>query len=67
MADAIELTSAQQFELERMRRAIDSTTDVHALQGLCKQLLQAWLTQRAATSWAIRQSLPQPPLGTTGG
>jgi hypothetical protein len=29
----------QKFELEKMGRVIDSTTDLKALQGLCKQLL----------------------------
>lgn len=63
----MELTPAQAFELERMSRAIDATHDVHALQGLCKQLLQAWHTQRAATLWAMRQGLPQAPMGAPGG
>lgn len=65
--DAITLTDAQAFELERFSRAIDSTTDVHALQAISKQLLHAWHTQRASTLWAMRQGLPQTPLRVTGG
>lgn len=55
--EPLTLTTAQAFELERMSRAIDATTDVQALQGLAKQLLQAWQTQRAATAWVMRQGL----------
>ena len=58
-ADPLALTPAQAFEQERLSRAIDTTTDVAALQRLCKQLLQAWMTQRAATAWAMRQGLPR--------
>ncbi len=57
-ADPLSLTPAQAFEQERFSRAIDATTDPAALQALCKQLLQAWMTQRAATAWAMRQGLP---------
>ena len=58
--EPLQLTTGQAFELERMSRAIDATTDVAALHDLCKQLLQAWLTQKAATAWMMRQSLPPP-------
>lgn len=53
-------TVAQQFELERMRRTIEGTTDVVELQKLAKMLLQAWQSQRAATAWAMRQGLQRP-------
>ncbi len=53
-------TVAQQFELERMRRTIEGTTDVVELQKLAKMLLQAWQGQRAATAWAMRQGLQRP-------
>jgi hypothetical protein len=52
---AMELTIAQQFELERMGRTIDGTSDVGELRKLAKLLLQAWQTQKAATQWMIRQ------------
>jgi hypothetical protein len=52
---AIALSTGQQFEQERFCRAIDQTTDLAALRGMCKQLLQAWQCQRAATHWVIRQ------------
>ena len=49
MSEPLALTLGQQFELERMTRVIDSTADLQTLQGLAKQLLQAWHSQKAAT------------------
>lgn len=68
MATPIELTTGQQFEIERFSRAIDATVDPDQLRDLAKQLLKAWHTQKAATNWAIRQQatplgFPRPPLG----
>jgi hypothetical protein len=60
--DAIALTPAQEFELERMRRVIDATSDVEALRSLSKQLLQAWHSQRAATNWIMRSGRAAAPL-----
>lgn len=57
MNEPLALTLGQQFELERMTRAIDSTADLQALQGIAKQLLQAWHSQKAATQWVMRQQL----------
>ncbi len=37
----MQLTTAQLFEIERMGRAIEATTDTETLQGLCRQLLHA--------------------------
>jgi hypothetical protein len=54
------MTVGQEFELERMRRTIEGTTDVLELQKLAKMLLRAWQGQRAATSWAMRQGLQRP-------
>jgi hypothetical protein len=61
MSDPLALTLGQKFELERMSRAIDATMDPQALQGLAKQLLQAWQSQKAATQWVMRQQLGNPP------
>ena len=55
MEEAIGLSVTQQFEVERMNRAIESTLDPQQLQALAKQLLQAWHSQRAATAWVTRQ------------
>ena len=60
--DPLALTTTQAFELERLSRAIDATHDPAVLQSLCKQLLQAWQTQKAATAWAMRQGLRPAPL-----
>jgi len=49
MSEPIALNLGQQFELERMTRAIDATGDTQVLRGLAKQLLQAWHCQKAAT------------------
>ncbi len=56
----IQLTTAQQFEIERFKRVIDETQDVAALQKISKELLQAWQLQKAAAVWAFSQSLPAP-------
>jgi hypothetical protein len=61
MSDPIALSLGQQFELERMSRAIDATADLETLQGLAKQLLQAWHSQKAATQWVMRQQLDAAP------
>ncbi|MEB3354234.1 MAG: hypothetical protein VKM34_08365 [Cyanobacteriota bacterium] len=60
MPEPLALSLGQKFELERMSRAIDATVDTEALQGLAKQLLQAWHSQRAATQWIMRQQLGAP-------
>ena len=55
MEESISLSATQQFDVERMNRAIESTLDPQQLQVLAKQLLQAWHSQRAATVWISRQ------------
>ena len=55
MEESISLSVAQQFDVERMNRAIESTLDAQQLQELAKQLLQAWHSQRAATAGVTRQ------------
>ena len=55
MEKSVSLSVAQQFDVERMNRAIDSTLDLQTLQVIAKQLLQAWHSQRAATVWVMRQ------------
>lgn len=59
MTEPIALTLGQQFELERMSRALDATVDLERLRDMAKQLLQAWHSQKAATQWVIRQQLGQ--------
>ena len=55
MEKLVNLSVSQQFDVERMNRAIESTIDPQQLQVLAKQLLQAWHSQRAATVWITRQ------------
>lgn len=52
MAEPIALTIGQQFEVERMGRLVDATSNVEDLRKLCKQVIQAWFCQKAATRWA---------------
>ena len=61
MTEPLTLSLGQQFELERMTRAIEATSDLETLQGIAKQLLQAWQSQKAATQWVMRQQLGTPP------
>ena len=58
MKDGIALALTQQFELERLNRAIDATGDPEQLQLIAKQLLHAWQAQKAATDWVNRQQIP---------
>ena len=55
MTIGVSLALTQQFELERLNRAIDATGDPEQLQLIAKQLLQAWQAQKAATEWVNRQ------------
>ena len=55
MEKLVKLSVSQQFDVERMNRAIESTIDPQQLKVLAKQLLQAWYSQRAATVWVMRQ------------
>jgi len=59
--DPIELSMGQKFEIERMNRVIDSTSDVEALRSLSKQLVSTWMAQKATTDWMIRQNLKHLP------
>jgi len=49
--EPLALSLDQEFELERMNRAIEATANLEELQGLAKQLLLAWHSQKAATAW----------------
>jgi hypothetical protein len=60
MIDPIELSISQQFEMERMDRAIDSTDDVEVLRDLAKTLLKAWMTQKASCVWVMKNNLGTP-------
>lgn len=63
MTMPIALTMGQQFEIERFSRAIDATADADELRSIAKQLLQAWHTQKAATTWVINQQMgPRQPI-----
>ena len=60
MSNALGLSLGQQFELERMQRAIDAEADPQVLRGLAKQLLSAWHSQQAATRWVMQQQTSRP-------
>ncbi len=60
MADPLQLSMAQQFELERLTRTIDECGDTKTLQNMAKLLLKAWQSQKAATQWMLKQQLAAP-------
>jgi hypothetical protein len=60
LSPTLSLSTTQEFELERMSRAIDATNDPAALRKLAKQLLQAWQSQKAATRWVMDTTIPRP-------
>jgi hypothetical protein len=55
----MELSLAQQFELESQCRAIDNERDIEKLRSLCKDLTRSWHVQRSATLFYMKQTLPQ--------
>lgn len=55
--EPLALSTAQQFETERLGRLIDSLDDVAQLRKIATTLLHGWMTQRAATAWTMRQGL----------
>lgn len=57
MGNTMELSMGQKFELEKMNRAIDSCTSVDELRSLAKTLTSAWMTQKAAIAWMLREQL----------
>lgn len=59
--EPLELSLAQQFEVNRFSRVIDETTDVPTLQRIAKELLQAWQSQKAVTTWVMKENLQNPP------
>jgi len=56
--EPLALTASQKFEIEKFSRIIDTTDDLVALKSIANQLLSAWMMQRAATIWAMRQPMP---------
>ena len=60
--EPLALTASQEFEIERFSRAIDTTGDVATLKAIAKQLLKAWMMQKAATGWVMRQTLSAGPV-----
>ncbi len=53
----IELTMAQTFEVERLKRDIEAQSDPAALRELAKDLLKAWFSEKALTNQAIEAQL----------
>jgi hypothetical protein len=51
--EPLQLTDSQNFEIEKFSRIIDSTTDATALKAISNQLLRAYMSQKAATVWAM--------------
>ena len=53
---AMALTTSQRFEIEKMDRVIDNTTDLIALRDLAKQLHRAWQVQKTSSRWLIDEN-----------
>ena len=58
MNGSIQLTIEQRFQIEQFNRTLETTTDPDQLRQLARQLMTAWQTQKAATSWVMRQGMP---------
>ena len=62
----LELSLPQQFELDKMRRMIDSCKDPEKLRELTHKLLKAWFIQKSAVAFVMKQKLiefsPIPPI-----
>jgi hypothetical protein len=58
--EELTLSMSQNFEIERMNRAIDNEVNIETLKSLTKQLLRAWHCQKAATVWVMGHKLPAP-------
>ena len=54
----MELTFTQKFEQEKYLRMIESCEDIEDLRKISTMVLEAYFVQKAATEWAMRQSLP---------
>ena len=59
--EKLELSLTQLYEIERLGRAIEELDDIGQLKEICKQMLRAWMTQKAACNWLMRQNLSAPP------
>jgi hypothetical protein len=53
----MELTTSQKFEIAKFNMIIDQCDDIEKLREISKQLLTAWMTQRAATQHSIKSTL----------
>lgn len=53
----IELTMAQTFEVERLKRDIEAQSDPAALRELAKDLLKAWFSEKAVTNQAVQAQI----------
>lgn len=60
--DRIKISTAQQFEIEKINRAIDRETDIEKLKNTLKALTRAWMIQRSVAGWLMRQNVKTAPL-----
>lgn len=61
----LQLSLAQQFEMNRLSRVVDNCHDIEGLRKVTHQLLKAWFVQKSAVDFVMRQKLiefsPIPP------
>jgi hypothetical protein len=55
----LELTLAQQFEMNKLSRMVDSCQDPAKLRELTHKLLKAWFVQKAAVAYVMKQKLDE--------
>lgn len=55
--DSLQLSDSQKFEIESMNRTVDQCNNLEELKSLSKSLISAFMSQKVATAWALRQSL----------
>ena len=55
--EPIALTIEQHFTQHQMLQTVDACTDLDALKMVSKQVIEAYMAQKAATAWALKQTL----------
>jgi hypothetical protein len=58
--EPLNLSTSQQFEIERFKRDIDNTANIEDLRKIAKELLQAFYSQKAITAWVMKDALSSP-------
>ena len=52
------ISPSQKLEIEVVKRELDQVTDAGRLREIAKNLHAAWVGQRAASAWLVREGAP---------